>query len=317
MKILSESNNILKYPNHINRLEIGNLSAREMDALFNILYLVYMDRGDDTRQYRVSTKKFYEIINEAYKYRTTQQEQNENLIHLIKKLYQVQYTLHNEKCFLITGLFSEMYLAYEYENILYKDPTTLTREDFSPNLKIPKFNCLYFELTSFAKEILTNVYDNFTIIDIIDFFTIRSKYAKSLYRLLMQFNSTGEAYFEWEDFCRKMGMWENSERKLLSTRERIDRINKAIKELTQVTLFSQKPAFYNLKCERISHKGRGVTTKVGGGIKRINFSFIPRKQVEYLAHNNPQILQRLNADDFNAKEEVRKAFKQFLRGMSI
>ncbi|CRF42856.1 replication initiation protein [Helicobacter ailurogastricus] len=112
-----------------------------------------------------------------------------------------------------------------------------------------------------AIEYYNYLHGNFTSFELLEFQNISGKYAKTLYRLLKQWKSTGvPPKMEWGEFRELMGISNNI--KLLRVLER-DILRPATQELHKL------PHFENLCYEKIKTKG------MGNRITHIQFYFQP------------------------------------------
>jgi len=110
----------------------------------------------------------------------------------------------------------------------------------------------------------------FTTFELREFCLVQGKYAKDIYRLLKQYKSTGEAYFDWQGFIELLGIGDKSiayiENKVLK---------RAVLELSRnIELETPpRPAFRNLAYEKI----REEHTR-GRPVKGIRFTFEPEQK---------------------------------------
>ncbi|EAK7232422.1 replication initiation protein [Campylobacter jejuni] len=110
----------------------------------------------------------------------------------------------------------------------------------------------------------------FTGFELAEFVALSGKYTKTLYRLLKQYRTTGNARFEWNEFKRIMDIPE----KMRICDIDKDILKPAIKELSKErNLFDQiRVPFKNLAYEKEKEKG---TRGRGGKVSAIIFSFKP------------------------------------------
>ncbi|CRF46066.1 replication protein A [Helicobacter heilmannii] len=137
---------------------------------------------------------------------------------------------------------------------------------------------------------------NFTSFELLEFQNISGKYAKTLYRLLKQWKSTGvPPRVEWEEFRELMGISENV--KLLEVIER-DMLKPAIKELSKIAPFE------SLCHEKFKTKGQG------NRITHIQFYFQP---ITKTSKDREQAKRDLRTIAWKIRSE--KAVKQLKRSM--
>ncbi len=133
--------------------------------------------------------------------------------------------------------------------------------------------------------ILNQLSANFTAFELEEFIALSGKYAKTLYRLLKQFRTTGKAYFEWEEFCRIMDIPQDYRQSEIDKRI----LKPAIKELSKErNLFDQvRVPFKNLAYEKEKTAGRGQGGKVSG----ITFTFKPENiEMQKLENESQKIM---------------------------
>ncbi|HEB7541831.1 TPA: RepB family plasmid replication initiator protein [Campylobacter coli] len=133
--------------------------------------------------------------------------------------------------------------------------------------------------------ILNQLTANFTAFELAEFIALSGKYAKTLYRLLKQFRTTGKAYFEWEEFCRIMDIPQDYRQSEIDKRI----LKPAIKELSKErNLFDQvRVPFKNLAYEKEKTAGRGQGGKVSG----ITFTFKPENiEMQKLENESQKIM---------------------------
>ena len=134
--------------------------------------------------------------------------------------------------------------------------------------------------------IVNNLIKNFTSFELVEFCSIRGKYAKDLYRLLKQYRTTGKALFNWLEFKEQMNFPAKA-----SVRDIDTILEKAIKELTRpldlMDRASGKQPFTNLKLKKAYDK-----KKRGSPITTITFTFdhqLPNKKA-YEKIKNSQLI---------------------------
>ena len=149
--------------------------------------------------------------------------------------------------------------------------------------------------------ILNNFKDgNFTMLELAEFSSLKSKYTQTLYRLLKQFRFTGFRSIKWAEFIEIMDI-------PTSYRARdIDKqiLKPAIAELTQeADIFNQNnPIFKKLIYKKIRGTGRGRP------VKKIEFYFMPETNEPKEQKQNEKALQYI-AQDIK-KEQMLKELKR-------
>ena len=141
---------------------------------------------------------------------------------------------------------------------------------------------------------------NFTMLELAEFSSLKSKYTQTLYRLLKQFRFTGFRSIKWAEFIEIMDI-------PTSYRARdIDKqiLKPAIAELTQeADIFNQNnPIFKKLIYKKIRGTGRGRP------VEKIEFYFTPETNEPKEQKKNEKALQYI-AQDIK-KEQMLKELKR-------
>lgn len=141
---------------------------------------------------------------------------------------------------------------------------------------------------------------NFTMLELAEFSSLKSKYTQTLYRLLKQFRFTGFRSIKWAEFIEIMDI-------PTSYRARdIDKqiLKPAIAELTQeADIFNQNnPIFKKLIYKKIRGTGRGRP------VEKIEFYFMPETDEPKEQKQNEKALQYI-AQDIK-KEQMLKELKR-------
>ncbi|MBK3487693.1 replication initiation protein [Campylobacter fetus subsp. venerealis] len=141
---------------------------------------------------------------------------------------------------------------------------------------------------------------NFTMLELAEFSSLKSKYTQTLYRLLKQFRFTGFRSIKWAEFIEIMDI-------PTSYRARdIDKqiLKPAITELTQeADIFNQNnPIFKKLTYKKIRGTGRGRP------VEKIEFYFMPETNEPKEQRQNEKPLQYI-AQDIR-KEQMLKELKR-------
>ena len=141
---------------------------------------------------------------------------------------------------------------------------------------------------------------NFTMLELAEFSSLKSKYTQTLYRLLKQFRFTGFRSIKWAEFIEIMDI-------PTSYRARdIDKqiLKPAIAELTQeADIFNQNnPIFKKLIYKKIRGTGRGRP------VEKIEFYFMPETNDPKEQKQNEKALQYI-AQDIK-KEQMLKELKR-------
>ena len=141
---------------------------------------------------------------------------------------------------------------------------------------------------------------NFTMLELAEFSSLKSKYTQTLYRLLKQFRFTGFRSIKWAEFIEIMDI--PTSYRMFDIERQI--IKPAIAELTQeADIFNQNnPIFKKLIYKKIRGTGRGRPVEL------IEFYFMPETKEPKEQKQNEKALQYI-AQDIK-KEQMLKELKR-------
>lgn len=273
---------IVKYHNDFNKIKLPSFTEQEQNLLFLIFAKIKEKGINNVINLYANDFKINEKLSNSREYLT------ENINSLKYKFFKANFKqiieTKTEVIHRYVNLFETMEIHYIKRNPYdgYDESTLFNRITLKIN---PDFAYLVNQLTT-----------NFTAFELEEFISLSGKYAKTLYRLLKQYRTTGKAYFKWEEFCRVMDISEK-----LAMRD-IDKsiLKPAIKELSKErNLFDQvRVPFKNLAYEKEKTSGRGRGGKVSG----IVFTFKPEniqmqkleKESQKIASDDQRYLKILN-----------------------
>jgi plasmid replication initiation protein len=162
-------------------------------------------------------------------------------------------------------------------------------------------NTLEASINSRFLFMLNNFKDgNFTMLELAEFSSLKSKYTQTLYRLLKQFRFTGFRSIKWAEFIEIMDI--PTSYRMFDIERQI--LKPAIAELTQeADIFNQNnPIFKKLTYKKIRGTGRGRP------VERIEFYFMPETDEPKEQKKNEKALQYI-AQDIK-KEQMLKELKR-------
>jgi len=141
---------------------------------------------------------------------------------------------------------------------------------------------------------------NFTMLELAEFSSLKSKYTQTLYRLLKQFRFTGFRSIKWAEFIEIMDI--PTSYRMFDIERQI--LKPAIAELTQeADIFNQNnPIFKKLTYKKIRGTGRGRPVEI------IEFYFMPENDEPKEQKKNEKALQYI-AQDIK-KEQMLKELKR-------
>lgn len=250
-------NEIVKYHNDLNKIQLPSFTEQEQNLLFGILS-------------KVKEKKAGELISlypkdlkNSVDKNLTSKELADIILVLKQKFFKADFTILLEKGELIgnatINLFQEMIIW-----CVKDDP--YDGNDFSKN-----FSHIDLMLNPRFEYLLNDLLQNFTRFELAELIAINGKYTKTLYRLLKQYRQTGRLFLKWEEFLHLMDIPQTYRMCDID----IQILKPALKELSKErTLFDQtRIPFEKLSYTKIKDKGRGR----GGKVIGIEFTFKPQK----------------------------------------
>lgn len=247
----------MKYHNNFNRLALNELSSLEQNVLFEILYRI-KEQGE--KKFKFTTEQIAAMIDKNM----TNRELLNLATSLGKKVLGVCYIVIEPNATKYTMLFDQLIIKDDENGNLIDIELSLSRS---------------FEY------LLNNLFGNFTSFELLEFKSIQSKYAKTIYRNLKEHKITGVWEVEWQELLRLLCVEKNIKN---PTTQYIHNyiLKPAIKELTTSgNLFQQ--SFQNLTykktykaIDREQRLKKDSTKRGGRKIDKIIFTFTPEKMPE-------------------------------------
>lgn len=232
------SNEIVRYNNVLNGVSFRKFTPVAFDLFFSLC--AKMKRlGTDTAVFS------FEEIKELINYTSRDKERFiSDLEHMYNTMLSLNFRFEDEKEIVRFVLFSR-----------YK----INKEKDFVEIKVNKdFDFILNEITT-----------NFTRYELQIFTNLKSSYSKTMYRLIMQFRSTGFYKVTIEEF-----------RRLLDVPETYKMNNIDQKVLSPITK-ELEPLFDYFEIKKIKKKGRGR----GGVVSHLEFYFKEKKNLEVPLHN--------------------------------
>ncbi|MFP6195068.1 replication initiation protein [Helicobacter pylori] len=223
------------YHNNANKVNLGKLSEREANLLFAIFQRL-KDQGNTLIRFEPQDLKRMIMVKSNLT--------NRQLLQVLKNL------LDN-----ISGANFWIIREHVENGEVYEDHTSyMLFKQFEIRIHKPTQTIEYLDvqLNDSYQYLLNNLgMGQYTSFNLLEFQRVRGKYAKTLYRLLKQYKSTGILSVEWGQFKELLDIpkdykMENIDQKVLTP---------AIKELQKIYPFEH----LSYKKERKSHDKRKVT----------------------------------------------------------
>lgn len=231
-----KDNTYTTYHNNANKVNLGKLSEREANLLFAIFQRL-KDQGNTLIRFEPQDLKRMIMVKSNLT--------NRQLLQILKNL------LDN-----ISGANFWIIREHVENGEVYEDHTSyMLFKQFDIRIHKPTQTIEYLEvqLNDSYHYLLNNLGmgGQYTSFKLIEFQQVRGKYAKTLYRLLKQYKSTGILSMEWSQFRELLDIpkdykMENIDQKVLTP---------SIKELRKIYPFEH----LSYKKERKSHDKRKVT----------------------------------------------------------
>ncbi|GAA7439338.1 hypothetical protein BD0142_14770 [Helicobacter pylori] len=231
-----KDNTYITYHNNTNKVNLGKLSEREANLLFAIFQRL-KDQGNTLIRFEPQDLKRMIIVKSNLT--------NRQLLQILKSL------LDN-----ISGANFWIIKEHVENGEVYEDHKSyMLFKQFEIRIHKPTQNIEYLEvqLNDSYQYLLNNLGmgGQYTSFNLLEFQMVRGKYAKTLYRLLKQYKSTGILSVEWTQFRELLDIpkdykMENIDQKVL---------NPSLKELRKIYPFEH----LSYKKERRSHDRRKVT----------------------------------------------------------
>ena len=217
-----KKNDIVKYNNDLNKLNMSNLKEKELE-LFYAICSELKDRGTDEITIDITDfKKEFNISNKIDKKRF-----KEYIKSVHKKFAEMKYTFETEK---------------EIETIIFFKKFKTNIED----------NTMIISVNKEYSYILNNIVQYYTQFSFKEYQSLKSKYSKILMPRLAQWQGTKKVEFEKEELFDILGVSENYR---VKTSNFNDKILKPIKkELPKI--------FYNLKVKPIKKSSENSKNEI-------------------------------------------------------
>ncbi|BCZ20067.1 hypothetical protein NHP190012_17090 (plasmid) [Helicobacter sp. NHP19-012] len=225
------------FHNDVNSVSLGKLGTLEANLLFAIFQKL-KDREDELLVFDLDEiKKMTHAVKISHS----------DLSGVVKRLWK---NIKAASFWALYPLADENIMLFRKFRINYHDTKKTQVKSIEIQVNMPYFGYL-----------LNYLHGNFTSFELLEFQNISGKYAKTLYRLLKQWKSTGvPPKMEWGEFRTLMGISEKI--KLVRVIE-YEILKPAVQELQKL------PHFENLCYEKIKTKG------MGNRITHIQFYFEP------------------------------------------
>lgn len=234
--VATKDNTYTTYHNNTNKVNLGKLSEREANLLFAIFQKL-KDQGNTLIRFEPQDLKQMIMVKSNLT--------NRQLLQILKNL------LDN-----ISGANFWIIKEHVENGEIYEDHTSyMLFKQFEIRIHKPTQTIEYLDvqLNDSYQYLLNNLGmgGQYTSFKLLEFQRVRGKYAKTLYRLLKQYKSTGILSVEWSQFRELLDIpkdykMENIDQKVL---------NPSLKELRKIYPFEH----LSYKKERRSHDKRKVT----------------------------------------------------------
>ncbi|EBQ5966709.1 replication initiation protein [Salmonella enterica subsp. enterica serovar Enteritidis] len=258
-----KDNTYTTYHNNTNKVNLGKLSEREANLLFAIFQKL-KDQGNTLIRFEPQDLKRMIMVKSNLT--------NRQLLQILKNL------LDN-----ISGANFWIIREHVENGEIYEDHTSyMLFKQFDIRIHKPTQTIEYLEvqLNDSYQYLLNNLGmgGQYTSFNLLEFQRVRGKYAKTLYRLLKQYKSTGILSVEWTQFMDLLDIPKDYEMRNIDQKV----LTPALKELHKIYPFEH----LSYKKERKSHDKRKVT--------HIDFYFeqLPHGETKHQIQKDKQRAQR-------------------------
>ncbi|RVZ74750.1 replication initiation protein, partial [Helicobacter pylori] len=231
-----KDNTYTTYHNNANKVNLGKLSEREANLLFAIFQRL-KDQGNTLIRFEPQDLKRMIMVKSNLT--------NRQLLQVIKNLLDS-----------ISGANFWIIREHVENGEIYEDHTSyMLFKQFEIRIHKPTQTIEYLDvqLNDSYQYLLNNLGmgGQYTSFNLLEFQRVRGKYAKTLYRLLKQYKSTGILSVEWSQFRELLDIPKDYEMRNIDQKV----LNPSIKELHKIYPFEH----LSYKKERKSHDKRKVT----------------------------------------------------------
>jgi len=260
-------NDIVKYQNDMNKLRFNGFTRTDMNIFMSLCLQVKEQR----------TKEIIMTFSEIKK--MIHYEKKNNITEFIADLKQMNKKLMNVNCEIITDDEETMF-------VLFPTFTIKRNEEILIIAVNEKFVWLLNEMK------------NYTAFELEEFVSLKSKYAKNLYRLLKQWRTTGKyTFYDLQEFRELMDVPKSyTNRQLMQ-----DCVNVAVEEIQKLD-----NSFKNFKCKP------DYANKRGKPLEKLIFTWkpetVPEKNLPEEKQNPEQLQGQESFADVQTFNEYVKAY---------
>lgn len=250
---MAKKKNIVKYANSINEVQFNGLDAAELNVLFSIFSVIKDKQGKQVLPF-----------NEFRKMTGIKTKDKQRFVEYVrntyKKILSICCEFEDDESIELFTVVNRVYVDKKMEYV-----------EIEPNEAFIKY--------------FSDVLTQYTIFELKDITELESKYAKNLYRLLIQFRSTGYCYLTFEQLKKGLDISDT-----YTTNNILKRcILPSVKEITEKE-----------KIENLKYKAIYDESKKGQPVKAYEFTFTPKAsniidgQMAFDFVNNRLVTQRVD-----------------------
>lgn len=268
---------IVKYNNEMNTYPVFKLSEVEQDIFMALLSNTTFN---DSQTIEVN---LYELKEKSNFWRDSITAYEERIDGLLDKICNPKIRIRSGSKITVFVCFDKL----EYDNESH-DLKIHVQDDFYQMVKNYKLGFTRFELAEFVN--------------------LSGSYAKTLYRLLKQYRTSGSWVVTVEDFKRLLNI--PTDYRQCHIDQKV--LKPCIKQLSrELDMFDTvRVPFRNLKCEKIKKKGRGVKGR-GGTITHYAFTFDAEKR-ELIEQSQGELQQPQEVQDKPIEQPQTDTENEFL-----
>ena len=187
-------NEIVEYHNDLHKLSLAKFSELEQNLLFGVL--VKCREQAKGVELELKADDLMRFINQRKN--TTKQDLLDIAVNLRENFFKLDFSRVKQKTE-TKEICDEYYNLFSFFKIYYYEKDETHQSDYLSRIVLKVNDDFAYLLHEFTNGLYTQF-------ELEEFFYLRGKYPKTLYRLLKQFRETGYYIKKWNDFKEQMGI---------------------------------------------------------------------------------------------------------------
>ena len=253
-------NEIVEYHNDLHKLSLAKFSELEQNLLFGVL--VKCREQAKGVELELKADDLMRFINQRKN--TTKQDLLDIAVNLRENFFKLDFSRVKQKTE-TKEICDEYYNLFSFFKIYYYEKDETHQSDYLSRIVLKVNDDFAYLLHEFTNGLYTQF-------ELEEFFYLRGKYPKTLYRLLKQFRETGYYIKKWNDFKEQMGIPLDM-RNATIEKQILKPCVEKLSETFKTNLFDARIPFENLK-----YKLKKESSKRGKPqVTHIEFYFKPQE----------------------------------------